>query len=129
MPEKPFAEKAEKSFHGKPTNEQATIEDVMKLDLRVAKIKTVEAVEKSDKLYKMTIDVGGQTKQIVAGIRTSYAPQELEGKTIIVVNNMKPREYKNFKLVSEAMLLAAEDSKGPILLTADRPVVSGAGIR
>ncbi|MEM5814615.1 MAG: methionine--tRNA ligase [Candidatus Aenigmatarchaeota archaeon] len=114
-----------------PVNEmqECSIEDIAKLDLRVAVVKTATAVEGSDKLVKMDIDVGGTTKQIVAGIKDCYAPEDLLGKQIIVVNNLKPREYKKFNVTSYAMLLAAEDSAGPILLTTDRPAAAGAGIR
>jgi len=111
-----------------PVNE-ISIEDVAKLDLRVAVVKSAEPVEGSDKLVKMEIDVGGTVKQIVAGIRDCYAAAELVGKRIIIVNNLKPREYKKFNVTSYAMLLAAEDPSGPILLTTDRPAAAGAGIR
>jgi methionyl-tRNA synthetase len=111
-----------------PVNE-ISIEDVEKLDLRVAVVKTATPVEGSDKLIKMDVDVGGTTKQIVAGIRDCYAPADLLGKQIIVVNNLKPREYKKFAVTSYAMLLAAEGKDGPVLLTTDREVAPGAGIR
>jgi methionyl-tRNA synthetase len=75
------------------------------------------------------VDVGGTEKQIVAGIRDCYSADDLVGKQIIVVNNLKPREYKKFAVTSYAMLLAAEGKEGPVLLTTDRPALPGAGIR
>jgi len=115
-----------------PVNDAKTevsIEDVMKLDLRVAVVKTAVPVEGSDKLLRMDVDVGGTEKQIVAGIRDCYSADDLVGKQIIVVNNLKPREYKKFAVTSHAMLLAAEGKEGPVLLTTDRPALPGAGIR
>ena len=111
------------------TKSEVSIEDVEKLDLCVAVVKTAVPVEGSDKLIKMDIDVGGATKQIVAGIRPSYGPDDLIGKQIIVVNNLKPREYKKFNVTSYAMLLAAEGKQGPVLLTTDGEAIPGAGIR
>jgi len=107
---------------------EVTIDDVMKLDLRVAEVKKAEDIKGSDKLVKLQIDIGGETKQIVAGIKGSYPPSTLVGKQIIVVNNIKPREYKGFGVTSYAMLMAAEGPNGPVLLTTDRPVSAGAGI-
>jgi len=118
----------EKKKEVMPVNE-ISIEDVMKLDLRVAIVKTAVPVEGSDKLLRMDVDVGGAEKQIVAGIKGAYSADELIGKQIIVVNNLKPREYKKFAVTSYAMLLAAESKSGPVLLTTDRPAAAGAGIR
>ena len=100
-----------------------------KLDLRVAEIISAEEVAGSDKLLKLQISVGGEKKQIVAGIKNSYAPAELVGKQIIVVNNLEPREFKAVSLRSEGMLLAASNEEGkPILLTVDRKAKAGAKI-
>ncbi|MFH0829753.1 MAG: methionine--tRNA ligase, partial [Candidatus Aenigmatarchaeota archaeon] len=85
-------------------------------------------VKGSDKLVKLQIDLGDGTKQIVAGIRTAYPPSSLVGKQIIVVNNLKPREYKNFAVTSFAMLLAAHGDEGPVLLTVDKKVKPGSSI-
>ncbi len=103
--------------------------DFSKLDLRVAEILSAEEVAGSDKLLKLQISVGGQKKQIVAGIKTSYSPEELVGKQIIVVNNLEPREFKAVGLTSYGMLLAASNEEGkPILLTVDKKAKAGAKI-
>lgn len=101
-----------------------TIEDFGKLELKVATVVEAEAVEGSDKLIKLQIDVG-EKKQIVAGIRKAYAPEELIGKQIIVVNNLQPAKLKGIE--SNGMLLAASDGE-PVLLTVDKPVKNGSKI-
>lgn len=117
----PVNEKSQKS--------EVTMEDFAKLDLRVATVKSAEEIEGSDNLLKMEIDVGDKTKQIIAGIKNCYSLDDLLGKQIIVINNLKPREYKKFGVTSYAMLLAAEGANGPVLLTTDRAAQPGAGIR
>jgi methionyl-tRNA synthetase len=124
----PAVVKAKETKVKAQTKPEITIDDVAKLDLRVAEVKKAEDIKGSEKLVKLQIDIGGETKQIVAGIKGSYSPHELVGKQIIVVNNIKPREYKGFGVTSYAMLMAAEGPNGPVLLTTDRPVSAGAGI-
>ena len=99
-----------------------TIEDFGKIELKVATILEAEAVEGSDKLVKLQIDVG-EKKQIVAGIRKAYSPEELVGKQIIVVNNLQPVKLKGVD--SNGMLLAASDGSGPVLLTVEKPIKNG----
>lgn len=101
-----------------------TIQDFGKVELKVATILEAEAVEGSDKLVKLQIDVG-EKKQIVAGIRKAYSPEELVGKQIIVVNNLQPAKLKGIE--SNGMLLAAVDNE-PVLLTVDKKVKNGTKI-
>lgn len=75
------------------------------MDLRIAKILSCEAVEKSDKLLKFELDIGGETRQVFSGIKSAYQPEDLIGKYTVVVANLKPRKMK-FGL-SEGMILAA----------------------
>ena len=104
-----------------------SIEDVAKLDLKVAKIIKAEKIKKSDKLLKLQVEVGNKTKQIVAGIGKYYNPDELIGKTIVIVNNLKPAKLMGE--ISEGMLLAAKEKKGNLsLLTVDKNVKSGSKI-
>ncbi|HLE07894.1 MAG TPA: methionine--tRNA ligase [archaeon] len=103
--------------------------DFSKLDLRVAEIMSAEEVAGSDKLLKLQISVGGEKKQIVAGIKISYSPAKLVGKQIIVINNLEPREFKAVGLTSYGMLLAADSESGPILLTVDKKAKAGAKIK
>ena len=87
-----------------------SIDDFNKLDLRVAKIVKAEHVEGADKLLKLTLDVGGTTRTVFAGIKSAYAPEKLEGQLAVVVANLAPRKMK-FGL-SEGMVLAAS-GEGP----------------
>jgi len=88
-----------------PLEAECTIDDFLKVDLRVAKIVKAEAVEGADKLLHLELDIGGITKSVFAGISKAYKPQELVGKIVICVANLKPRQMK-FGL-SEGMILAA----------------------
>ena len=87
-----------------------SIDDFNKLDLRVAKIVKAEHVEGADKLLKLTLDVGGTTRTVFAGIKSAYAPEKLEGQFAVVVANLAPRKMKFG--VSEGMVLAAS-GEGP----------------
>ena len=87
-----------------------SIDDFNKLDLRVAKIVKAEHVEGADKLLKLTLDVGGTTRTVFAGIKSAYAPEKLEGQLAVVVANLAPRKMKFG--VSEGMVLAAS-GEGP----------------
>jgi methionyl-tRNA synthetase len=91
--------------------QEITIEDFAKLDLRVALIARAEAVEGADKLLKLTLDLGGTTRTVFAGIKSAYRPEELEGKLAVVAANLAPRKMKFG--VSEGMVLAASGEEGP----------------
>jgi methionyl-tRNA synthetase len=82
-----------------------TIEDFTKIDLRVARVAKAEAVEGADKLLKLTLDLGDSSRQVFAGIKAAYEPAELEGRHVVVVANLKPREMRFG--TSEGMVLAA----------------------
>jgi len=88
---------------------EITIDDFNKLDLRVAKIVKAEHVEGADKLLKLTLDLGGSSRTVFAGIKSAYAPEKLEGRFAVVVANLAPRKMK-FGL-SEGMVLAASWDK------------------
>ena len=91
------------------------IDDFMKVDLRVAKVIEASHVEGADKLVALKLDVGqmGQ-KNVFAGIKSAYEPSQLEGKLVVMVQNLAPRKMK-FGL-SEGMILAASDSDGGIFV-------------
>jgi methionyl-tRNA synthetase len=84
---------------------EITIDDFAKLDLRVARIVTAEHVEGADKLLRLKLDLGGPERTVFAGIKAAYDPSELEGKLVVAVANLKPREMKFG--TSEGMVLAA----------------------
>jgi len=81
------------------------IDDFMKVDLRVARIVKAEAVPEADKLLRLTLDLGGETRTVFAGIKSAYDPQGLEGRLTVMVANLKPRKMRFG--VSEGMVLAA----------------------
>ncbi len=94
-----------------------TFDDFKKLELKVAEIKDVKPHPNADKLYIISIDLGGETKNIIAGIKDFYKREELIGKKIAVVNNLVPVTIRGIE--SSAMLLAAKDDKGLCILTTD----------
>ena len=131
------APKAEKKPEAKPEEKAAQdeaeqgligIEDFAKVQLKVAKVTAAEAVKRSDKLLKLTVQCGGQTRTVVSGIAKHYAPEDLVGKTVVLVANLKPAKLKG--IVSEGMLLAAaDDEKGLLrLLTVDGDIPDGTEI-
>ncbi|MCS7203405.1 MAG: methionine--tRNA ligase [Thermodesulfovibrio sp.] len=104
-----------------------SIEEFSKIKLKVGRVVSAEAVKGSEKLIKLIVDIGEQ-RQIVAGIGKYYKPQELIGKYIVVVSNLKPTKLMG--IVSEGMLLAATDADGAVsILTVDREVEPGSGIK
>ncbi|MCG5500223.1 methionine--tRNA ligase [Ectothiorhodospira lacustris] len=88
-----------------PIREEITYDDFAKVDLRIARISRAEHVEGADKLLRLTLDLGGETRQVFAGIKSAYDPADLEGRLTVMVANLAPRKMK-FGL-SEGMVLAA----------------------
>jgi len=88
-----------------PIADEISFEDFAKLDLRVAKIVKAEAVEKADKLLQLTLDIGIEQRNVFAGIKSAYKPEQLEGKLTVMVANLAPRKMRFG--VSEGMVLAA----------------------
>lgn len=95
-----------------------------KIELKVGKILAAERVEGSDKLVKLSVDIG-EVRQIIAGISKFYEPEVLVGRQVVVVANLEPRMLMG--LESQGMLLAADDD-GPVLLTLDKEVKPGSEI-
>lgn len=107
---------------------QITIDDVMKLDLKVARVRTAERVERSQKLLRLIVDIGGEDRQIVAGIAERYAPEAMVGKSIVIIANLKPAKLMGVE--SQGMLLAATGPDGgPILVTFAEDAPPGARVR
>jgi len=103
------------------------IELFKKIDMRVAEVKSAERVPGTDKLLRLTIDVGNETRTIVAGIATYRTPNEMVGKKIVVVCNLKPARIRG--ILSEGMLLAASDKDDNFsLLTVDKDIPAGTKI-
>jgi methionyl-tRNA synthetase len=96
-----------------------TYDDFAKLELRIARVVEARPHPNADKLMLLQVDVGDQQKQIVAGIRQHYTPEELAGKLIVVVNNLAPAILRGE--TSSGMLLAATSGEKVVLLTPDDP--------
>lgn len=99
-------------------------DDFAKLDLRVAEVKKVEDHPNADKLYVVELDVGGEPRQIVAGIKSTYKPEELIGKKIVFIANLKPAKIRGVE--SKGMLLAAESGDVLSVVVPDKDISSGA---
>ena len=107
--------------------EEITYDDFMKMQFQVGEIIACEAVPKSKKLLCSQVKVGSQVKQIVSGIRKDYTPEEMVGKKVMVLVNLKPAKLAG--VMSEGMLLCAEDENGALaLMTPEKPMPSGAEI-
>jgi methionyl-tRNA synthetase len=100
-----------------PLADEISFDDFIKVDLRVALIIKAEHVEGADKLLKLTLDIGGETRQVFSGIKSSYDPQSLQGRLTVLVANLAPRKMRFG--ISEGMVLAAADKKGIYLLEPD----------
>ncbi len=99
------------------------IEDFLKLDLRLAKVLEAERVEGSEKLLKLRLSLGDEERTVVAGIAKFYSPEELVGKKILMLANLKPR--KIFGIESQGMILALSDGERMSLLVPDRDMEEG----
>jgi len=103
-----------------------SIDDFRKVELRIATIKSAEPHPNADKLMVLQIDLGDEQRQICAGIRGHYAPEELLGKQIVVVANLETAKLRG--LDSQGMLLAASDDDRVVILTPDKTVLAGAKV-
>ncbi len=103
-------------------------EDFRKVDLRVGKVVKAEPVPGSKKLIKLIVDLGGEERQILAGLAKWYKPEDFVGKYVIVVANLKPKRMAG--MVSQGMILAAPCSgeEKPVLLTVEEPVKPGSQV-
>jgi methionyl-tRNA synthetase len=103
--------------------EEITIEDFSKIDLRAGKILAAERIENSSKLLKLQVDLGAETRQIIAGIAKTYSPEDVLGKEVIVVANLK--EAKLMGEISQGMILAASRKKDLVLSGFDDTILPG----
>jgi len=103
-----------------------TIDQFRNVELRIATIKSAEPHPNADKLMVLQIDLGTEERQILAGIRNHYSPEELIGRQIVVVANLEPAKLRG--LESQGMLLAASDEGRVIILTPDKAVQPGAKV-
>ena len=107
--------------------DEITFDDFMKMQFQVGEIIECKAVEKSKKLLCSQVKIGSQVKQIVSGIRKHYAPEDMVGKKVMVLVNLKPAKLAG--VLSEGMLLCAEDENGGLaLMVPDKEMPAGAEI-
>jgi len=107
--------------------EAVSYDDFSKLQFQVGEILSCEAVPKADKLLCSQVKIGSQVRQIVSGIRSTYSPEEMVGKKVMVLVNLQPRKIRG--LVSEGMLLCAEDADGKLsLVVPEKEMPAGAEI-
>ena len=107
--------------------ENVFYDDFAKLQFQVGEILSCEAVPKADKLLCSQVKIGSQVRQIVSGIRSGYTPEEMVGKKVMVLVNLQPRKIRG--LVSEGMLLCAENEKGELsLVVPEKEMPAGAEI-
>jgi len=106
---------------------EVTIDEFNKMGLTVGKVLEVEKVEGSKKLLKLVVDIGREKRTVVAGIAGYYQPEELLGKCVIVVANLKPARLLGVE--SQGMILAADVDGRPIIATFEEDVPAGAPVR
>lgn len=111
----------------KVDKEYITIDDFSKVELKVAEVVAAEKVEKSNKLLKLRLKVGDEERTVVSGISKHYSPEDMVGKKVVLVANLKPA--KLFGIESHGMILAASDEDGLSLLTVDKDIESGARVK
>jgi methionyl-tRNA synthetase len=106
---------------------EIVFDDFAKVDLKVGKIVAAEKVEKADKLLKLSVDLGFETRTIVSGIAMHFTPEEIVGKQVTVVTNLAPRKMRGIE--SNGMILMAEDSAGKLhFINPEMDINSGAGV-
>lgn len=104
-----------------------TIDEFKNFQFVVAQIKEVKEHPNADRLYVLKVDTGTEVKQLVAGIRKSYTPEQLIGRRVIVVNNLEPAVIRGEE--SRGMILAASDENGISVLSPDRDVALGSIVK
>ena len=121
------APKEEKPVVKEEPSEEIMIDDFMKVELRVAQVTQVEPVKKADKLLKLQLDLCYEKRQVVSGIAKFYKPEELVGRKVICVTNLKPVKLRGE--LSQGMILAGEDENGLSLASVDQNLANGTKIK
>ncbi len=104
-----------------------TIEEFMKLELIVVQIKEVTEHPNADRLYVIKVDTGSEERQLVAGIRSGYAPEELVGRRVVIAANLEPATIRGEE--SNGMILAASDENGIAVLSPDKDISLGSRVK
>jgi len=103
-----------------------TIEDFKKLEFKIAQIKDVQEHPNADRLYVLKVDLGGEERQLVAGIRPSYTKEELVGKRVVVICNLESATIRGEE--SQGMVLAASDENGIVYIKPEKDVAIGSKV-
>jgi len=117
----------------KTTNELSSeegkigIEDFSKVEMLVGKVITAEKIKKSNKLLKVQVDIGAEVRQVVAGIGKEYTPEDLIGRLVVVVTNLKPAKLMGVE--SDGMIVAANDGDKPVLVNFTEPIKIGSRLK
>jgi methionyl-tRNA synthetase len=122
---KPQEEKPQKQR--KPQKPQITIDDFDRVDLRVALVKNVEKIKGADRLLKVELDLGSETRTVVAGIAQHYTPDSLVGKRVVIVANLAPVKLRG--VTSSGMILAASEGDDLGVITVEREIPPGATVK
>ncbi|WP_420954190.1 methionine--tRNA ligase [Bacillus cereus] len=124
---KSSAPKVEEKKEEEPKAEEITIDDFFKVELRVAEVLSAEPVKKADKLLKIQLDLGTEKRQVVSGIAKFYSPEDLKGKKVICVTNLKPVKLRGE--LSQGMILAGEENGVLSLASIDQNLPNGTKIK
>ncbi|HLR51955.1 MAG TPA: methionine--tRNA ligase [Candidatus Avamphibacillus sp.] len=128
MMQKTSAPKKEKKEAKETSSDEISFDEFMKIDMRVAEIVKAEKVKKADKLLKLQLDLGKEKRQVVSGIAKYYQPEELVGRKVICVTNLKPVKLRGE--MSEGMVLAGEDEEGNLsLASVDQTLPNGSVVK
>ncbi len=121
---KPMTEPAISS----PVADSITIEDFMKVELRVAHVLACEKLEKSDKLLKLSLSLGDQMRTVLSGIAEFYKPEDVVGKRVVLVSNLAPRKMRGIE--SQGMILCGEDAQGNVVIVSpEKDLPAGSKVR
>ena len=103
------------------------MEEFKRINLRIATVKSVEDHPRADRLYILRVELGGEERQLVAGIKEDYSPEELKGKQVVVVENLEPAHIRGVE--SKGMLLAAQDSNRIAIVVPEKAVADGSVVK
>ena len=103
-----------------------SFEDFKKVSLKIARIKDVKDHPNADRLYILTVEIGEETRELVAGLKKAYKPEDLQGKLVVVADNLQPAVIRGVE--SNGMVLAAQDGDTFAFLTPEKPVSPGSQI-
>lgn len=104
-----------------------TFDDFLKLDIRIGTVTAADKVHGADKLIRLELDMGGETRQVVAGMAPAYAPEEFVGKQVPILANLEPRKLRGVE--SRGMILAVDIDGKPVMLIPDKEVPPGSAVR